>query len=593
MGPNDSKPANPISLDSEERLSFRHQNPVLDAMQRPETYPHPVSSITVQDTHISRVFLTGPWVYKIKKAVDFGFLDFSTLARRRHFCRREVELNRRLTRGVYADVVAITFSNGVYRLAGHGPAVEYAVRMRQLPDADTLSARLQRGAIDADRITDLVKYLLGFYGSTARFAPPRKTDSWLAVREACRQNFRHVGAHPSIVGNHGRFERIRSATEHFLAAHKALFVHRLEQGHVRDGHGDLRSDHIYLASDGSIQIIDCIEFSDRLRQIDIISDLAFLTMDLDHQDCPHYAARVMQTYVAERGDVAGLVLWPFYQCYRAMVRCKVNAINMQRAGGNRHQEAIHRQIARQYLRQAEADAARLDTPVLYVLCGLPGTGKSTLARAMSRTLAIPVYRSDVERRGRGGQPSWDDRVTADRAARYSRAARRQVYDCLMQRAGTELDRGRSVILDATFNRSIYRQAARRLADKRRTAAVIIMCRAPDETIHARLRRRETSPGVSDARRSHLPAIRKRFETPAPGSDVLEIDTSRSSDSCLAKVLIHVARRPCRRPPEIKPGWPNAMQGGHHVQNHPHRHRSSDRARCDRHGRTQLKRPLPV
>jgi aminoglycoside phosphotransferase family enzyme/predicted kinase len=567
--------------------------PVLAAMLLPETYPHPVSTITVQDTHISRVFLTGRWAYKIKKAVDFGFLDFSTPARRLFFCRREVELNRRLTHGVYAEVVAVCRQNEGYRIDGAGVPVEYAVRMRQLSDRDTLSARLQRGAIAAPQIVQLVKYLLAFYAARTRVSATAKTDIWLGVRTACRENIRQAAAAPASLRDRARLDRIHRATEQYLETNQALFLNRVEHGHVRACHGDLRGDHVYFGRDGSIQIIDCIEFNDNLRRIDIISDLAFLTMDLDHKGFPHHANLVMQAYAQGREDADGLALWPFYQCYRAMVRCKVNAINGQQAVPQDDRQTIYRQNARRYLRLAASYAARLEKPVVFALCGLPATGKSTLARGLSQALAAPAYRSDVERRRRFSQSHRGGRDNAVPAARYTPAATRQVYDCLLERAGKELRHKRSVILDATFGRPAMRQALRRLAYAQQADVLFIYCRAPLASIKVRLGARALQPGVSEARWADLPAIAHRFRRPAPGRDVLEIRTDRAITPCLAEILHFVARRPQRHRTDCGSAALHTAKGGHHVQNHSGRHRPGDPARHARNGRPGAQPPVPV
>ncbi len=542
-------------------MSSDHQRAVFAAMLVPAAYPHPVDAITVQDTHISRVFLTGRWAYKIKKAVDLGFLDFSTLDLRHHFCRREVELNRRLTEGVYRGVVAIVAHKGGYRLAGEGPAVEYAVRMRQLPGTETLSARLRNGVVDAGLIRRLVAFLLDFYAGAVRVPPDSKRAIWQAVREACRNNLQAIGTHPCSDQRRRRLERIQMALEHHLTTHKVLFSQRIIEGRVIDGHGDLRGDHLYFESDGSMQVIDCIEFNDRLRRIDIISDLAFLTMDLDHKGHPQWADLVMQTYAETSGDAAGLAWWPFYQCYRALVRCKVNLINAQRAGTASRRGEICQQAARRYLRQAESFAIRLETPVLVAMCGGPGTGKSTLARALSQALAWPIYRSDVERRKGFGQPLRGGRSMTTHTAPYSLTARRQVYDRLSDQARSSLAQGQSVILDATFGRSIWRQKVRRLADSMDADRVFIVCQASRATIEARLQERETAPGVSEARLAHLPAIMAHYEHPARKRDVLEIETGASIDRCLAQILVHMARRSQRAsagPKRCTPGRERRM-----------------------------------
>jgi aminoglycoside phosphotransferase family enzyme/predicted kinase len=575
----------PGNLREVQAMTATHQSAVLDAMQCPATYPHPVDGIRVCDTHISRVFLTGRWAYKVKKAVDFGFVDFSSLSRRRMFCQRELERNRQLTCGVYRDVVPISPHRRGYRIAGQGPPVEYAVRMRQLPEADTLSARLLRGAVDNRQINRLIHHLLAFYARSESVRPQAASTVWRSIAASCRHNFGPVAALADLSAERDILNRIRTTMEGRLHAQRDLFEARVREGHVRRLHGDLRCDHIYFDPDGSIQIIDCIEFNDRLCRIDTISDLSFLTMDLDHKGYPHFADLIMQVYVRLSGDAAGLALWPFYQCYRAMVRCKVHALRLQMPETIDPARRVHLLAARQYLHRAAAYAGLLEKPVILAMCGLPGAGKSTLARALARALSVPVYRSDIERRC---DPAWPLA-----AKRYGTAARRRVYARLGDHARSALARKRSVILDATFDQATWRKQVRRLAAGRNADLVIVLCRASRETLASRLLAREMRPGASEARQRHLPTIQKRFEPPRPAHDVLELITDFPVERCLAEVLHRIARRPTSGGGGTNTGDGRPAKGGHHVQDHSGRHRPDNPVRYNGPGGSGLWPPIPV
>ena len=281
-------------------------------MRRPEFYPHSVSRIEQRETHISHVFLTGDYVYKIKKPVNLDFLDFTTLKKRYHYCHQEVILNKRLSHNVYLGVVPITFKDGNYHLTGPGIPVEYAVKMLQLPEDRSM-------------------------------------------------------------------------------------VHLLKRKKIRDCHGDLRTGHIYFTDKG-IQIIDCIEFNERFRFQDITSDLAFLAMDLDYDGFPQIANYLLDDYAKHTEDPDVFVLIDFYKCYRAFVRCKVNCIRFQEDGLGKKDKAKLFKETNKYLDFAYRYAVQFTRPTLWVVCGMPGSGKSTISRDLSRVFRIKAFQSDVIRK---------------------------------------------------------------------------------------------------------------------------------------------------------------------------------------------------
>ena len=257
------------------------QESLFQAMACPDFYPHPVRQVTQAETHISKVFLTGDYAYKIKRPVYLEFLDFTTLEKRKHCCQQEVNLNKRLSKDIYLDVVPITKTNKRYYLAGPGEVVEYAVKMRQLPEEFSMLQLVRRGKLDGDCVDELAQMLVKFYQHSSTGANINSLGAWSTIWTNTEENFSQTEQFAGNLIDDHMFPIIRAATRSFLIRRKALFDRRVEREKIRDCHGDLRTGHIYFC-DG-IQIIDCIEFNDRFRYADITSDLAFLTMDLDFE----------------------------------------------------------------------------------------------------------------------------------------------------------------------------------------------------------------------------------------------------------------------------------------------------------------------
>ena len=514
------------------------QESLFKAMTCPDFYPHPVRQVTPKETHISRVFLTGDYVYKLKKAVDLGFLDFSNLAKRRHYCELEVRLNRRLTHQVYRGVIPITYADNRFHLCGSGRVVEFAVCMRQLPEDRSLASLLAQGRITVAQIETLAAILTDFYARQGRASPERAAASWTNVRAACEENFKQTKwavGHPL---DPERYRAVHAATFSFLTRRKALFDNRGEGGKICDGHGDLRSSHIYYTGPNRIQIIDCIEFNPRLRQIDVASDLAFLTMDLDFRGAPGLGAILLEGYVRNTRDWQLYALMPFYKCYRAMVRCKVNCIRLKANDRGGDDPTPLQRSAKRYLALAHRYAEHFTRPTVWVICGLPGAGKSAIARLLSRKLMLTTLRSDVIRKQLFGRIPQEQTAACLEHDIYSPVAHRLTYDQLLRQAGTALDRKQSIILDATFSHPGYRRQVLQMAQAFRSRAVFVECTAPDEVLQKRLMRREGTPSVSDARPHHFETLKQRY-VPMNALDAplrLQVDTTQPINDCAHAIL---------------------------------------------------------
>ncbi len=513
------------------------QETLFKQMRNPEFYPHPVHSVTVYETHISMVFLAGDVVYKIKKSVDLTFLDFTTLENRRHFCTREVTLNRRLTKNVYLGVTKITQKGDQFYIDGDGTVVEYAVRMQRLSETDSMKQLLRSGKIGNKDIDRLAMKLCDFYDSDTSDKPANMEAAFETIRQNCDENFKQTQPLLGSLFDDDCFQSVWSRTNAFLDRQKPLFFRRMENKGFRDGHGDLRTGHIYFTDTG-IQIIDCIEFNDRFRYLDVGADLAFLAMDMEFLEFSALAEKLLLAYAGYRHDPEVYVLINFYKCYRAMVRFKVNCIRLQAHDVSEQEHNKLLEQTKKYLALSDRYADRFSRPRIWVICGMPASGKSTLAKALSLALNIRSINSDVVRKKIFPAPPTDPENMAFEKGMYSETATSQTYDTLLSLAEKEILKGNSVALDATFGREKYRKQVISLAAKLGAGIVFAECTVPDSILQERLIMRNGRNTTSDARISHFQSFKNRFE-PIQKIETdrhLQVDAEASMDACLLKIL---------------------------------------------------------
>ena len=477
-----------------------------EALADPAFYPHPVSHLQRRDTHISAVFLTGAWVYKVKKPVDFGFLDFRDLKDRRHFCEQEVSLNQRLSRDVYQEVVKIYQTDDHrFSMEDKGRIVEYAVKMRQLPDGSSLKARLRKDKIRPVHMKKLGEMLAAFYERSNQSPDIDHYGDRDVIAFNMEESFRQLAPFAGDLLDPERWEFICQVSRSFLESRRSLFQRRIEEGRIRDGHGDLRTDHVYF--DRGIQIIDCIEFNDRFRYGDVIADLAFLHMDMEHLGYGNWSRAVLAAFVVGANDPGLFSLLDFYAAYRAIVRLKVTCLRWQEEDKTR-KEALGNE-ARHYMDQAYRYAIEFSRPTLWVFCGLPATGKSSLAQAVAKALSIALFQSDRIRKEQ--QPDSHEQVVPFGQGLYRREMRHRVYARLLALAQKTLKTGRSVCLDGTYSRRKWRDEALQLASDLDTNLVFVECVSEEETIRSRLKKRGKEFSLSDARLEHFTQMLADFE----------------------------------------------------------------------------------
>jgi len=493
----------------------------------PALYPHPAERVELVETHISWVLLAGDHVYKVKKPVDLGFLDFTTLARRRRFCHEEVRLNRRLAADVYLGVVDIKGSARAPRFEGRGRPIEVAVLMRRLP-AERMLDRLVRA-------NDAPPTLLDRIGTTvARFHQAADTGGEideLGGSETIRSNWQENFAQTDTVGADllppATRVRVGDYVAAFLAREGDRFAARVAGGRSRDCHGDLQAQHICCVE--PLQIFDCIEFNHRFRFGDVAGEIAFLAMDLERLGRPDLAVRFLNAYLEESGDYGAVPLLDFYRAYRAWVRGKVTAFQVQA-----HPELADE--ARALFELASRFVERRRRPRLVITTGVMGSGKSTVTRLAAARLGAIVVRTDALRKRLGGVAPRERVARAFGEGLYAPEMGRRTYGEAIRLAAELLEAGWPVILDGSFSHAPERAAARALAARHHVPFSVLWCDAPDDVLMERLRRRrEDQHEVSDGREELVAEHRSRYESPAGEPDVIRVDTRDPAESLLARL----------------------------------------------------------
>ena len=425
------------------------------------------------ETHTAHLLMVGDRVVKWKKPVVFDFLDFSTLEARRRACEAEVALNRRLAPDVYLGVATLS--------ADDGTPVEHAVVMRRMPAGSALSDLARRGADLTGPVTDVARQLAAFHARCAPAPDPHDVGGPGRLRELWDAGLNVLAADGSGV-EPADVERARQLAHAWLGGRQRLVHDRIARGRVRDGHGDLLADDVFVLPDG-VRVLDCLDFDARLRHGDVLLDVASLAMDLERLDRPEAADLLLREYAELSGETHPDSLWHLFVAYRALVRAKVAVL---RAGQDGADRAVEQAGARRLLDLALGHLRRAEVRLVLV-GGLPGSGKSTVAEALSQRRGWLVHSSDLVRR----------ELALPVAERYTADAVARVYAELLRRARLDLESGWSVVLDATWSSAVQRDRAAALAADTSSVLVPLLCAAPAEVETARIARRR-SGHASDA-----------------------------------------------------------------------------------------------
>jgi uncharacterized protein len=514
---------------------------LIAALSNPAAFSYPVPRIEVRQTHISVVFLAGSFVYKIKKPVDLGFLDFSTLAKRRHFCQEELRLNRRLAPEVYLDVVPVTAGPAGLRFEGQGDALEWAVKMQRLPDDANIEARLDRGQLEAGVVADLARRIAEFHRTAEAGEHIAEFGRFEIVARNARENLEQIEPRVGTTISRPVFERLRALVEQSLERNRALIEARAAAGVPRDTHGDLRLDHVYLLPDrtppADVIVIDCIEFNERFRFADPVADMAFLVMGFLGRGRGDLARAFADAYFRASGDEAGRALLPFYVSYRAAVRGKVEAVKLDEPEiPQTERDAAQARARGLWLLALSALETPIRRPALLLVGGLPGSGKSSLAADLAREAGFSVIRSDVVRKELAGVDVNAASATGFEQGIYSTSWTEGTYAECLDRAQGLLLAGERVIVDASFGDDRRRQTFLEAANRLGVPGMFLLCKAPGDTIRERLAARRGDASDADWA-IHLRAA-ESWQSPGTitRAALREINTAGSRQESLASAL---------------------------------------------------------
>jgi aminoglycoside phosphotransferase family enzyme/predicted kinase len=495
------------------------------ALANPARFGPACTSVTVLETHISYVLLTGKHAYKLKKAVDLGFLDFTTLASRRFFCEQELRLNRRLAPELYLDVVAITGTIDEPVIDGKGPVLEYAVKMREFPQDALASRVLDRNELGVADIDMLAAKVAAFHATSQKAAADSAFGAPETILRAALANCKSLLAGAASPAERRTIEALHTWTEREHAARNAAFRGRREGGFVRECHGDLHLGNIAVI-DGEVTIFDCIEFNEQMRWIDVMSEVAFTAMDLQDRGHAELAHRFVNAYLELTGDYAGLSVLRFYLVYRALVRAKIALLRAIQLPPGEARAPLYAERDG-YLRLAEA-YARSPEPAILITHGITGCGKTTLSQALLEQIGAIRIRTDVERKRLHGLAPTARSDAATARMLYGADATRRTYDHVLHLAASVAAAGFVAIVDGTFLRRWQRDRFRRLAAELGIPFVIVAFSASEGVLRRRVAeraRRGTDASDADvAVLEHQLGVRQSFGADEVG-DIVTYDAA--------------------------------------------------------------------
>ena len=511
---------------------------LIAALQNPALFAHPVKEFQVIETHISWVLLTGEYAYKIKKPMNFGFLDFTELSGRAHFCAEELRLNQRLTDDLYLEVLPITGSVEAPQLGGDGAPIEYALKMRQFPQNQMLSTLQANGELTAAHIDQMARQIAQFHLAAPKVAVEHPLGTPDSVMAPVEQNFEQIRPFLSDKADLVQLDALQAWARSSFDRLHGLFETRKAEGFIRECHGDIHLGNATLI-DGKVVIFDCIEFNEPFRLTDVYADTAFLAMDLEDRGLKSLARRFISQYLEITGDYAGLELLNFYKAYRALVRAKVALFSMP-ADADGVQRATTLRQYRNYANLAESYSA-IPSRLLAITHGVSAVGKSHVAMRMVEALGAIRLRSDVERKRLFGEQA-EQAAGQLQQGIYADDASPKTYQHLHQLAGTILRAGFPVVIDATYLKQAQRQAAADVASETGVPFLILDCNAPDAVIASWLAQRQADQNDPSDATLEVVAAQQASRDPLTGEELLKAKRVETNESGSLDELVKQIRQ---------------------------------------------------
>lgn len=506
-------------------------NELITALLDARRYPDPTDEVTLVETHISWVLLAGDYVYKIKKPVNFGFLDFSTLDKRRFYCAEELRLNRRFAPDIYLDVVPITGSVNDPRFGDGKDIIDYALKMRRFDDRDRLDRLLARDAVSMAQIEAFATAVANAHRS-AEVAPADSPHVAVSHRiQPALDNFTHLRPLITDAAPSRQLVALEQWTQQHSERLAPIFEQRARNGAIRECHGDLHTENLAWWHEQPL-MFDCIEFNADLRWIDVMSDLAFLMMDLRFRGHADFAHRFLNVYLSATGDYGGLRVLRYFETYRAMVRAKVATLRATQPDISNDDALTQRVLCGAYLTLA-LQYTRIPTPRLALMFGLSGSGKSVVAQSLADRTGAIVLRSDVERKRLFGlAPMAASGSTQDQGI-YTASAHDATHQRLYDLARDIIRSGYTPIIDATFLKHTRRATFAQLAHELGVPVTIVSCHAPEAVLRQRVRAR--SAAANDASEATEDVLQQQLNHHDPLTDderaiTIDIDTAAPWDA---------------------------------------------------------------
>lgn len=514
---------------------------IIESLLDPSAYPVQTRTVELIQTHISWLFLTETHVFKLKKPVNFGFLDFSTLDRRRFYCHEEIRLNRRLCPDIYEQVIELHETVLGASFVDDGDVIEYAVMMKRLPADRMLDRLVDDDAVSVEDIKRVARKICNFHSNVDTSPYISNFGSLEQIRANWRENFEQALPFQTSTLPRDIFATIRSYVDTFTDTHKALFTERIKNGYIRECDGDIHLGNICLLGNKTY-IFDCIEFNERFRFSDTAADIAFFLMDLDFHRRPDLAEAALSTYIETSGDDGLTKLIIFYKVYRAFVRGKVESLQSQDAGITLLERTDAEKRAVRYFRLAQGYCLRSRLPpTLFITCGTMGCGKSTLADQIAFELGLATFNSDIVRKQLAGLLPGSAVQTSFGKGLYSTEMTQRTYHQLERLADTELASGQSVLIDAGFGSASKRAGFARLAASHNASFIILFIQCDQDEQRRRLLERACrGVSVSDGRVELLDQQKSIFKSPDDAEgEIISISTNGASEQALDSIYMRL------------------------------------------------------